>query len=253
MPSASSLPQREPPRPDAGGLAELLARPDIWRGDRLAASPRPGLPTGHPALDRLLPGGGWPRGALSEFLATPEVGVTGLLAPALAALAGPLLFVNPPWPLHAPGWQAAGFAAGRLAVVEANGKEGAWACEVALEEGGFAALLAWLPDIDAKGLRRLQLAAAGQPGLACILRPPARAREPSPAPLRLSLENAPRGLRVRLLKRRGGDGLAEQPLILTPALAVTALLERDRALALPALPLPAPGRPGAAARTPAHA
>ncbi len=240
-----------PSSPAPVTLADLLARPDVWRGDALARVKAPGLATGYPELDRELPGGGWPRQALSEFLAPPEAGVAGLLAPALAALAGPLLLVAPPWPLHAAGWAAAGLPGQRLLVVEARGQDAAWACETALEEGGFAAVLAWLPDIDARGLRRLQLAAESFSGPACLVRPPARLRESSPAPLRLTVECRPQGLQVQIVKRRGG-GLPP-PLTLVPRLAVARLQERDRALARPALSPAAPGRPGAPARRPVHA
>jgi len=252
-----------PEAPERVTLAAILARPDVWRGDALAGSERPGLPTGHPALDAALPGGGWPRGALSECLAAPDTGLAGLLVPALAGAfstasataftntPGPLLLVNPPHPLHAPGWAAAGLAPARLVIVDAGGQEAAWACETALEEGGFAALLAWLPEIGTKALRRLQVAAESHPGPAWIVRPPARATEASPAPLRLAVADTPGGLEIRILKRRG-SGLP-RPLLLTPALAVTALQERHRALARPALPLPAPGRPGPAPRHPVHA
>ena len=65
-------------------LAELLAHPSVWRGRSRAALET--LPTGFPALDAGLPGGGWPRHGLVEIL-TPEPGVGELylLLPALAA------------------------------------------------------------------------------------------------------------------------------------------------------------------------
>ena len=50
-----------------GALAEVLARPDVWRGDRCAVAPLPAVPSGFGALDAELPGGGWPRGALTEL------------------------------------------------------------------------------------------------------------------------------------------------------------------------------------------
>lgn len=230
----------------ANSLADVLARPDVWRGDALAQAAVPGLPSGYPELDRELPGGGWPRQALSEFLADAGAGVAGLLAPALATAPGGVLLVAPPQPLHAPGWAAAGLAPARLLIVEARGQDAAWACEMALGEGGFAAILAWLPEIDSRSLRRLQLAAEGFGGPAFVVRPPARAREASPAPLRLALESRPEGLQLSLLKRRGGA--MPRPLVLLPRLAVARLLERDRALARPAFSPAAPGRSGTASR-----
>ena len=46
----------------------VLQHPGIWRGDRLAQTGEDTLPTGFAELDEQLPGGGWPRGALTEIL-----------------------------------------------------------------------------------------------------------------------------------------------------------------------------------------
>ena len=63
---------------------ELRGR--IWRGTG-ARSARVALPTGFAALDRYLPGGGWPLGPLIEvFVERYGVGELSLLMPALAAL-----------------------------------------------------------------------------------------------------------------------------------------------------------------------
>ena len=63
---------------------ELRGR--IWRGT-CARSARVALPTGFAALDRYLPGGGWPLGPLIEvFVERYGVGELSLLMPALAAL-----------------------------------------------------------------------------------------------------------------------------------------------------------------------
>src|SRR5512133_3562954 len=100
-------------------IADILARPDIWRGDRFAA-PLPVLASGFPALDAELPGGGWPRGALSELLVDAAgIGELQLLMPALCAADGQLLLIGTPYPLHAPAWAAAGIDLSRLALVEA--------------------------------------------------------------------------------------------------------------------------------------
>ncbi len=64
---------------------ELRGR--IWRGNGGAHSARVALPTGFAALDRYLPGGGWPLGPLIEvFVERYGVGELSLLIPALAAL-----------------------------------------------------------------------------------------------------------------------------------------------------------------------
>jgi hypothetical protein len=76
--------------------AQAAAGAELRRGARLLAS-------GFPRLDAELPGGGWPRGALTELLAGHEgIGELGLLLPALATLTGAgqiVVLVAPP---HAP-------------------------------------------------------------------------------------------------------------------------------------------------------
>jgi len=200
----------------AAGLSSLLARGDVWRGDHLAHLPETGVATGYPELDAELPGGGWPRGSLTELLVErPGIGELSLLLPALAGLSaeeGWLALVAPPWLPHAPAWQAAGLDLERLVVVEA-GREAAWCCEQLLLSGGFAGVLAWLgAEVNARTLRRLQVAAEGQPTLACLWRPVATAATPSPASLRVALEAGEGGLQVRVLKRRGRP--AARPLLL---------------------------------------
>ncbi|NJD25546.1 MAG: translesion DNA synthesis-associated protein ImuA [Betaproteobacteria bacterium] len=188
-------------------LDAVLARGDVWRGDALAALPGAAISSGYPELDAELPGGGWPRGCLTEFLVDRDgLGEISLLLPALARLSGEggwLALVAPPWLPHAPAWAAAGLVPERLLVVRA-GRHAAWCLEQLLACGGFAGVLAWPgADIDARALRRLQVAAEGRPVFAGLWRSTATGTAPSPAPLRVALAADATGLSVRLLKRRG--------------------------------------------------
>lgn len=191
----------------APALAELLQRADLWRGGRLAGAAVSVVASGHAALDAALPGGGWPCGELTELLCRDAgIGELSLLLPILTALdreAGPIALVAPPWRAHAPAWQSAGVPLDRLLVVEAAAADAAWACEHLLASGALAALLAWLPDSDARSLRRLQLAAHGRRSLAFVFRPHSAVGNASPAPLRLVLSAGEESLAVELVKRRG--------------------------------------------------
>ena len=70
---------------NAVSLAEVLTRPDVWRGDQLASAKVPTVASGFAPLDAELPGGGWARGALTEVLADGAgQGECSLLLPALA-------------------------------------------------------------------------------------------------------------------------------------------------------------------------
>lgn len=74
------------PTVESTPMSPLLVRDDVWRGRARMRGAR-GEPTGHPALDALLPDGGWPRGALTEILhARDGVGELQLVLPTLAAL-----------------------------------------------------------------------------------------------------------------------------------------------------------------------
>ena len=190
-------------------LADVLARPDVWRASGLACATIPAQKSGFAALDDELPGGGWPRATLTEIL-TDSVGVgeCSLLMPALARLADEgrwSLLVAPPLALHAPSWTLAGIDLARLIVVSPRrAHEALWAAEQALASGALASVLCWTTRIDSRQLRRLEVAAAGSNTLAFLFRP-ARARsESSPCALRLLLSSGARGkLAVELLKRRG--------------------------------------------------
>ena len=58
----------------SASLDLLLQHPGIWRGDRLAQAGVDALPTGFAELDKQLPGGGWPRGALTEIVGPASSG-----------------------------------------------------------------------------------------------------------------------------------------------------------------------------------
>ncbi|GAA5183446.1 translesion DNA synthesis-associated protein ImuA [Niveibacterium umoris] len=224
-------------------ISALLQRADLWRGDALGRVEEASS-TGFDALDAALPGGGWPQGALTELL-LPAAGLGGglgevsLLMPALRALesdAGWVALVAPPWLPHAAAWQAAGQSLSRLLIVEAGRDDAAWASEQLLASGAVAALLAWLPDSDARALRRLQLAMAERRTLAFVFRGEQQATSASPAPLRIALGASDSGLALRILKRRGPP--LAQPLLLEVARPVSwARLAARRPLAVPSLPV----------------
>jgi hypothetical protein len=191
-------------------LEELLAHPSVWRGRSRAAVAT--VPTGYPALDACLPGGGWPRHGLVEILTPrPGVGELYLLLPAIAALsrADPArwcTWVSPPHEPFAPALEAHGVALDRMLVVRTHLP--LWAHEQALRSGACGMALNWLPRASARALRRLQLAAEQGRALGVLYRSQRFASEASPAMLRVTLdpvtEAGRHGARVRLIKSRGG-------------------------------------------------
>jgi hypothetical protein len=189
----------------------LQKRSDIWRGGALPAAAAPGLSSGFAALDAELPGGGWPRAALSELLCDGP-GAFALLTPALARLsrqAAWLLLVAPPYLPYAPALAERGVDVSRVLLVRPKDRNTAlWAAEQGLRSAACSAVLCWAEPKETVVVRRLQLAAEEARCPAFLFRQQAMARQPSPAALRLRVEPNTRGLAVQVLKRRGRPSAA---------------------------------------------
>lgn len=180
---------------------------DVWHANTLATSPGRVLTTGDAALDAQLPGGGWPVGALCEILQPAGVhSEWRLLLPALAhSGTAAVVLVGAPHMPFGPALQAQGLWPQRLLWVQAQASaQRLWAAEQALRCADVDAVLAWLPQVRADQLRRLQMAAAEYDKLLWVLRPEQAQHESSPAVLRLCVGLADGdALAVRVLKRRG--------------------------------------------------
>lgn len=190
----------------------LTSRTDVWRGRSRLSSAIATLPTGNAELDAILPGGGWPVGALIEVLAAPcGIGELSLFLPALARLAQAgrrIVAIAPPYPPYAPALEAAGIPARQMLVIpEADSKEALWSAEQCLRSGCLGATLTWVKDADERALKRLQLAAEGGAMLALAFRPPSAERSFSPAALRVKLARSPQGTSLEILKCRGALGM----------------------------------------------
>ncbi|RYF42125.1 MAG: translesion DNA synthesis-associated protein ImuA [Comamonadaceae bacterium] len=236
--AAFPLPEKAGHRPRAGG-DELHA--GVWRAGELGSSSVQALDTGYATLNRVLPGGGWPQGALVEVL-QPQAGLHewGLIAPALASLqkAAPgklLVLTGAPWQPFGPALGARQLDMQRLLCVQSARSDGPsllWATREALQCADVAAVLAWLPDARSAHLRRLQIAAHAHHKLLFVFRTPRAQHESSPAPLRLLLEGAAGEdgqVRLHILKRRGPPLAA--PLLLDarpPRLSALLAASRER-------------------------
>ncbi len=190
-------------------LDAMLAARTLWHAGRHAAPRLDGEPTGHAALDALLPQGGWPRRALTELLLPADgVGELALLLPTLARLTAAgatVAVIAPPYLPYAPAWQAGGVALARLEIVEAAPRDALWAFEQCLRSGACAAVLGWPGQAGPQALRRLQVAADGGDCLGFALRDSRHAANPSPAALRLEASPDAGGrLAWQVRKCRGG-------------------------------------------------
>jgi protein ImuA len=188
----------------------LRSIPRLWRGSRMLPQSRHVLPTGIAALDRELPGGGWPMGAVVELLVeTPGIGEVQLLLPAVRQLVhagNPVLFIRPPWRINAAALPGAGIDPERLVVLDALGDRDAhWAAEQALRSPACGAVLLWQAPgsrLDDREVRRLQVAAEEGQSILFLYR--AARREVSRwAALRMELLPAGEKLQVSVLRAAG--------------------------------------------------
>lgn len=186
--------------------ASRQARPATWS-------------TGWPSLDAVLPGGGYPLGAVTELLIEqPGSGELSLLLAALKPRLtqtpnSRLVFVNPPYQLNAPALDAAGIERARVPIIQCSSTaERIWSIEQLADAGGFTAFVLWDSELDTASLRRLQLAGekAGCPVF--VFRDIRRARQRSPAALRLAVTCRDGYQRLEVLKCRGPAGARIQGL-----------------------------------------
>jgi hypothetical protein len=189
-------------------LAGLLRdSSQIWTGRQIA--PVRAKRTGFAALDRLLPGHGWPLNALIEILPVVEgMGELRLLLPVLKRLASEardIVLIRPPHVPYPPALEQAGLSLSRLIWIDvASDEDARWAAEQTLREGIAGAVLLWSDCSKDMSLRRLQLAAREGEGLAFLYRSPHTAVTVSPASVRLKLHPAALGMKVEILKAQGG-------------------------------------------------
>ena len=202
-------------------LARLLSHPAIWRGDDCACEPA-SIGTGFTELDAALPGGGWPRAALTELLLEREgIGELRLTLPPLARLQSEgrsIVWIAPPHRPYAPALAAAGLDLARLIVVRgASRSDALWAYEQALRAPECGAAFGWMPAHEERVLRRLQVAAREGRTWGVLWRRPGERASATAAPLRLALMPVEGRLAVRVLKRRGAE--LARPIVLDLARA----------------------------------
>jgi protein ImuA len=198
-----------PPETDRHLVIARL-REEIRRIERSPARREGRVACGLPGVDAALPGGGFPRGALSELSGGPASGKTAV-ALALVATLGPeelAAWVDARGELYPPAAAASGVDLGRLLVVRpplpAPGGErpaaadavrpGLWATEALLASGAFAVVVVDLPVPDRlpgadAAARRLQ-AAAERGGAVGLWLAPGRGLR-IPAAVRLEIAAAP--------------------------------------------------------------
>jgi protein ImuA len=205
------------PQPSSG-LVDNLRRQiaQLENGRRTEESTA--ISSGCPALDRLLPEGGFRPGSLVEWLSPEESSGVQSLALIVAREAcrggGGLVVFDRAEQFYPPAAVRQGIEPAKLLVVRPeNQADELWALTQTLRCPGVAATVVQLDRLESHDFRRLQLAAESHGTLGLLLRPWNVRKEPSWAEVRLGVEAIPstesadvRRLKVHLLRSRRGAG-----------------------------------------------
>ncbi len=153
---------------------------------------RPALSSGYEALNRQLPDGGWPLGAITEiFYPESYPDALRLILPALAELSHTerwLAWVAPPRMAANINLKAHGVNSSRILQIHPHPtSDGLWAVERALRSPTCGAVLSWVAGADHAALARLQSAAEAGNTCGFIFRPEWAYEASSPATLRIRL------------------------------------------------------------------
>lgn len=196
-------------------LQKLLQSSKLWKArTHTGTTGQQGLASGYPKLDHALPGGGWPRNAVTEILlADYGIGELQLLMPALARLSngaekntpGWIAWIAPPFQPYPPALSQWGMDISRVLMMHAKeNTEILWAADQALSSGVFSAVLLWPASLGSRECRRLQLAAEKGNSWGIVFRQLSAAKKTSAAALRIQLLPGSTGTDIGILKSRGG-------------------------------------------------
>jgi protein ImuA len=161
------------------------------------------LSTGLSALDRCLPGGGWPLGEISELVGQDEAPLQ-LLLPALAALSWEdrwITLITPPATVRPRLGQQCGLDLSRFRHAHAHPRvspmENARRAVAARQS---AAVVVWVDRVSPSALVRLRAALANTDTGVFLIRPETALSQAPISTLRLHVAREPtEGLRIRLL------------------------------------------------------
>lgn len=213
--SALAVPEWED---DASGEAPARLRPQVvpgeipagvWRGAELGTAMAGSVPSGWDALDAELPGGGWPRHAVTEVLAAQpgilEWRVIGGALRHVSTAEGQIVVVGPPKAPHIAGLTHQGISARHFVWIQAETPaERLWVTEQLIKSGAAGAVVAWLPQARQEQIRRLQICALACEAPVFLFRPAAVRHDSSAAPLRVHAScDLDWQLRLDVFKRRG--------------------------------------------------
>jgi hypothetical protein len=188
-------------------ISSVINHPDVWRASQTRLDgARNSFPTGNAHLDAILPDGGWQDQGLIELLISHDgIGEMSLVLPLLAACTKtqPVLIVAPPYQPCALHWQQQGIQLSNLHLLDCDDVHALWASEQALRAGCCRLVMCWPKQANDVALRRLQIAATQGGCIGLIVRDAKYSVHPSPAPMRVRVQQNGTSSVVQLLKCRG--------------------------------------------------
>ena len=112
-------------KPHPVPISDIDSHPLLWRGTQVSHKVDTRA-SGHAALDRLLPGGGWPIGAVTELVNdTAGCGEVSLLLPVLARLSQEdhwVTMIDPPWIPYPPALHGRGLKLEKLLLIRTQNR-----------------------------------------------------------------------------------------------------------------------------------
>lgn len=192
----------------AAAMPYTRTAPSPWFESDCAPAGTYNLATGFVELDLILPGAGWPVGALTEiYLERPGIGELQLLMPAAAALtqdAHRLAIIGPPCMPYTSALAARGVQLQHVLILRPQYPDEQFRnCEQVLNSGNCGMLLTWQDHIQEHKLQRLQLAAE-RSGTILVLYRSRRAQPYAGANLRLHVSRNDGLTVINVLKRSNG-------------------------------------------------
>jgi hypothetical protein len=221
-------------------------RQQIQRLEKSWPSDGEAVTTRSPAIDRLLPGRGWQRGTLVEWLipwhGSGALGLTLALGRELAAAGGLIVVSDPLREFYPPAAAAFGYAPAQFVVLHpADAAEELWALDQALRCRGVACVWAHLARLGDHDFRRLQLAAETGGTVGFLSRPPQVRGQPSWSDVQLRIQPVATGgnrrFQVQVVRVRGGVAGASVIVEIDDLTgAVGEVIERHETHFMPSLP-----------------
>ncbi|WP_196138143.1 translesion DNA synthesis-associated protein ImuA [Aliikangiella sp. G2MR2-5] len=206
----------------SSALKQLLRNQSIWQA-ACRKSKTTSMSSGYRKLDQSLHYGGWPQAVLSEILLPQHgIGEIRLLSPLLSQLSqkpGYICWINPPFLPNATALFEQQIQIEKLIFIRTQTtQQTIWTAQQAMSSNACSAVLCWLPAQSLnREIRKLSLAVKSGNCWGFILRHYKMHTQPSPAALRITLENTTKLKRqLSIIKQPGGWAGQEITLELFP-------------------------------------